>query len=153
MAIGRGRFDLLCEVTPLSFDRLMPNQGALGAFDCRGIVVTTQGCKGSLDEKRVAAAMEAFRGREIPEIDFRSRFFGPRCGVPEDPVTGSAHCMLAPYWAKRLGHAPDASRTVFGFQASKRGGIVRCEMDGSEGLRVMLSGQAITTLEGTMFCG
>ena len=74
--------------------------------------------------------------------DFVSRFFAPAKGVPEDPVTGSAHCMLAPYWAKRLGRDK-----VVGYQASKRGGTVVCEMQGD---RVSLSGRVAPYLMGTI---
>ncbi|XZE51636.1 PhzF family phenazine biosynthesis protein [Planctomycetaceae bacterium SH139] len=73
-------------------------------------------------------------------IDFVSRFFAPRHNINEDPVTGSAHCVLAPYWGAQLGK----SRLV-GFQASRRGGIVCCELLGE---RVALSGNAVTVLEG-----
>jgi PhzF family phenazine biosynthesis protein len=70
------------------------------------------------------------------EADFVSRFFGPRVGVPEDPVTGSAHCALAPYWAERLGRT-----RLLGYQASQRGGTVHVEHAGT---RVRLAGQAVT---------
>ncbi len=71
-----------------------------------------------------------------------SRFFAPRVGVDEDPVTGSAHCVLAPYWAAKLGRA-----RLVGFQASRRGGVVRVQAAGE---RVLLSGQAVTVLRGTL---
>jgi PhzF family phenazine biosynthesis protein len=74
--------------------------------------------------------------------DFVSRFFAPAKGVPEDPVTGSAHCMLAPYWADRLG-----KQKVVGYQASPRGGTVFCEMKGD---RVELSGRVAPYLTGTI---
>jgi len=74
--------------------------------------------------------------------DFVSRFFAPAKGVPEDPVTGSAHCMLAPYWAKRLGQDK-----VVGYQASARGGTVECELRGD---RVSLSGRVAPYLKGTI---
>jgi PhzF family phenazine biosynthesis protein len=74
--------------------------------------------------------------------DFVSRFFAPAKGVPEDPVTGSAHCMLAPYWAERLGR-----NTVTGYQASPRGGTVICKMNGP---RVQLSGRVAPYLKGTI---
>ena len=72
--------------------------------------------------------------------DFVSRFFAPSCGIDEDPVTGSAHCALAPYWMKRLGKNP-----LVGYQASKRGGIVgvRCI-----GQRVELTGSCVTMVSG-----
>ena len=76
------------------------------------------------------------------EYDFVSRFFGPALGVNEDPVTGSAHCYLAPLWAKRL-----SKDEVVGFQASKRTGIISCKLSGD---RVLLRGMAKTILMGTL---
>ena len=73
-------------------------------------------------------------------FDFKSRFFGPRVGVPEDPVTGSAHCGLAPYWGKKL-----AKKHLKAFQASSRGGQVGLELLDS---KVRLKGQAVTTVRG-----
>jgi predicted PhzF superfamily epimerase YddE/YHI9 len=73
-----------------------------------------------------------------PEFDFVSRFFAPGAGVDEDPVTGSAHTALGPYWAERLG-----KRELTAFQASPRGGVVRVR---TEGDRVVLGGQAVTVM-------
>ena len=73
-------------------------------------------------------------------VDFVSRFFSPRLGVPEDPVTGSAHCMLAPFWAERLGKT-----TLHAHQASARGGDVHCRVAGE---RVRLTGNAVQYFEG-----
>jgi predicted PhzF superfamily epimerase YddE/YHI9 len=74
------------------------------------------------------------------EYDFVSRYFAPAKGIPEDPVTGAAHCMLAPYWANRLG------KTVFrAFQASLRGGEITCRLSGD---RVRLEGACVFYLEG-----
>lgn len=72
-----------------------------------------------------------------PRYDFMSRFFAPAVGIPEDPVTGSAHCYLAPYWSKKLGKTH-----MTGFQASSRTGVVECELTGRD--RVTLRGNAIT---------
>ena len=72
--------------------------------------------------------------------DFVSRFFAPRLGIPEDPVTGSAHCGLAPFWAARLGKSELA-----GYQASERGGTVLVRLAGD---RVQLGGKAVTVLRG-----
>ncbi len=80
------------------------------------------------------------RGREV---DFVSRFFGPKLGVPEDPVCGSAHCELAPYWQAKLGKAKFSAR-----QLSHRGGEVGCEVSGN---RVTLSGCAVRFMEGEIF--
>ena len=74
--------------------------------------------------------------------DFVSRFFGPTVGITEDPVTGSAHCMMAPYWAERLGR-----RELSAYQASPRGGHVACAVDGD---RVRLTGGCVTYLRGTI---
>lgn len=72
--------------------------------------------------------------------DFVSRLFGPNVGIPEDPVTGSAHCLLAPYWSQKLGKTE-----MVGYQASRRGGFVRVEFLGA---RVLLKGYATTVLRG-----
>ncbi len=99
---------------------LRPDFNALERVEKRGVMVTAPG--------------------PSTEVDFISRYFAPRCGINEDPVTGSAHCCLAPYWAERLGKT-----TLVGYQASTRGGTVRCEVTGD---RVHLTGTAITVLEG-----
>jgi predicted PhzF superfamily epimerase YddE/YHI9 len=77
-----------------------------------------------------------------PGADFVSRFFAPGAGVAEDPVTGSAHCTLVPYWADRL-----AKTTLEARQVSRRGGALRCTMAGD---RVRMSGRAVVYLEGTI---
>lgn len=96
---------------------ITPDFSLLGTLDRRGVIITAPGA----------------------DVDFVSRFFAPRLGVPEDPVTGSAHCMLAPYWADRLG-----KRRLTARQVSKRGGRLACEMKGE---RVLLSGSAVTFME------
>jgi PhzF family phenazine biosynthesis protein len=75
-------------------------------------------------------------------VDFVSRYFAPHLGVPEDPVTGSAHCLLTPFWSERLG-----KRQLHARQLSKRGGELLCE---DRGERVGISGKAVLYLEGTM---
>jgi predicted PhzF superfamily epimerase YddE/YHI9 len=75
-----------------------------------------------------------------PRFDFVSRFFAPAAGIDEDPVTGSAHCCLGPYWSQRLG-----KNTLTAYQASARGGIVQLEVQGD---RVLLRGQAVTVMRG-----
>ena len=77
---------------------------------------------------------------EEPGFEFVSRFFAPSFGVDEDPVTGSAHCCLTPYWAERLGRPK-----MVAYQASSRGGTVHVELAGD---RVILGGRAITTVRG-----
>ena len=76
------------------------------------------------------------------QVDFVSRFFAPRQGIPEDPVTGSAHCTLVPYWAKRLGRP-----RLHALQLSSRGGELFCE---DRGDRVLIAGRAVLYLEGTI---
>lgn len=98
-----------------------PDFRALGTLDCRGVIVTAPG----------------------ESADFVSRFFAPSVGVPEDPVTGSAHCALAPYWADRLGQ-----KRVRGFQLSRRGGEVICDVRDD---RVGLAGRTVKYLEGQIF--
>jgi len=77
------------------------------------------------------------------DVDFVSRFFAPKQGIPEDPVTGRAHCTLIPYWSKRLGKAK-----LRAYQASPRGGELWCE---DRGERVTISGKAVPFLEGTIY--
>lgn len=76
------------------------------------------------------------------ELDFVSRFFGPGSGIDEDPVTGSAHCALAPYWAAKLG-----KNKLSAYQASARGGKLECTLVGD---RVKLAGSALTVLAGEL---
>jgi PhzF family phenazine biosynthesis protein len=121
MYVGKNRFDYLAEVdSELTLRNLKPDFGLLGTVAMRGVIVTSR---------------SASRG-----YDFVSRFFGPGCGINEDPVTGSAHCCLGPFWANRL-----AKNELIAFQASARGGIVRVRLAGN---RVILGGQAITVLRG-----
>jgi predicted PhzF superfamily epimerase YddE/YHI9 len=79
------------------------------------------------------------------DVDFVSRFFAPRAGVPEDPVTGSAHCTLIPYWARRLGKSELVAR-----QLSARGGEIRCELRGE---RVVIGGDVVEYLRGEIDVG
>jgi PhzF family phenazine biosynthesis protein len=75
-------------------------------------------------------------------FDFLSRFFAPAAGIDEDPVTGSAHCALAPYWSERL-----SKEKLTGYQASKRGGTVYVQLKGD---RVLLAGHAVTIARGKL---
>jgi PhzF family phenazine biosynthesis protein len=121
--IGRNKFDYLIELESEAAVRaLKPDHAQLRNFPVRGVIVTS----------RASSA----------DFDFVSRFFAPGSGVDEDPVTGSAHCCLAPYWAKRLGK-PELTA----YQASQRGGIVRMRVVGA---RVKLAGQAVTVLHGEL---
>ncbi|GAA2163572.1 PhzF family phenazine biosynthesis protein [Actinomadura napierensis] len=108
--------------------RLAPDMAALGRIDARGVVVTARLAEREHDR----------------EHDFVSRFFGARIllGDGEDPVTGSAHCALAPFWGERMG-----LEELTGYQASERGGYVRMALRGD---RVIISGEAVTVLDGTL---
>jgi PhzF family phenazine biosynthesis protein len=122
--IGCNRMDWVVELADESTLRsLAPAQEAVRQLGRRGLIVTARADPGAA-------------------YDFVSRFFAPQSGVPEDPVTGSAHCALAPLWVERLGRAP-----LVGYQASRRGGQV--EVEPREG-RVLLRGQAVTVLEGEL---
>ena len=77
------------------------------------------------------------------DVDFVSRFFAPGHGIPEDPVTGSTHCTLTPYWAERLGKTELSAR-----QLSARGGQLKLRLAGD---RVLISGTAVLYLEGTVY--
>jgi predicted PhzF superfamily epimerase YddE/YHI9 len=101
---------------------LRPDLTALARLSARGVIVTSPASR--------------------PDADFVSRFFAPAVGIPEDPVTGSAHCTLAPYWADRIGRSE-----LTGFQASARGGTVKVSLDGD---RVRLAGRAVTVLTGQL---
>jgi PhzF family phenazine biosynthesis protein len=121
--LGQTAFDYLVEIeSEATLRSLAPDLGLLARLPVRGVVITT----GSADGKH----------------DFVSRFFAPRLGVPEDPVTGSTHCALGPFWAARLGR-----NELVGYQASSRGGTVRVRVDGE---RVHLGGQAVTVLRGEL---
>ncbi len=99
---------------------LRPDFARLATLDCLGVIVTAPN----------------------DEVDFVSRFFAPGAGVPEDPVTGSSHCTLIPYWADRLG-----KDTLHARQISTRGGELFCQ---NKGGRVLISGRAIEYLSGTL---
>jgi PhzF family phenazine biosynthesis protein len=121
--VGRSKFDYLVEVSNEDAVRgIVPDFGQLARVEARGVMVTARG--------------------ERPGVDFVSRFFAPAAGVAEDPVTGSAHCCLTPYWAGKLGKTEMDAR-----QVSARGGRVRVRLDGD---RVRLFGQAVTVLRGEL---
>lgn len=113
--------DLVCVLdTAAEVRGLAPDPRALARIDARGIIVTAPG----------------------EDCDFVSRFFAPRAGVDEDPVTGSAHCKLVPYWSQRLGR-----RDLFARQVSKRGGELWCK---DRGERVTIAGHGVLVLEGVL---
>ncbi|MEV4474319.1 PhzF family phenazine biosynthesis protein [Nonomuraea salmonea] len=143
--VGKSQLDLLVEVDSAeTVAALTPDIPALTAVDARGVIVTAAGSK---TDTGTAAGTDTELDAEpvtspVAGSDFVSRFFAPNVGVPEDPVTGSAHCALAPYWADRLGRT-----SLVGAQLSKRGGVVHVTYAGD---RVHLAGQAITVMSGTL---
>ena len=123
--VGKTRLDYFLELEDEAAVReVRPDFRRLAALGVRGVIVTS-----TADESGA-------------RFDFVSRFFAPGSGVPEDPVTGSAHCALAPYWSERLGKTE-----LTGYQCSARGGIVRTRMAGD---RVILAGQAVTVFRGEL---
>lgn len=121
--VGRSRFDYLVQVESEAVLRdVSPDLRRLCAIEARGVIVTSKAASG--------------------DYDFVSRFFAPRAGIDEDPVTGSAHCTLADFWHRQLGKTRFLAR-----QISPRGGVLRVNLQGS---RVLLGGQAITVLRGEL---
>ena len=121
--VGKNQFDYLVEVESEDVvRRIKPDFGLLMSVNARGVIATSLA--------------------DSDEYDFVSRFFAPNAGVYEDPVTGSAHCCLSPFWSKRLG-----KDELVGYQASARGGVVKVRYEGD---RVILGGQAVTVLRGEL---
>jgi PhzF family phenazine biosynthesis protein len=121
--VGKSKFDYLVEVDGEETVRnLNPDFALLRAMQVRGVMVTSQATS--------------------PGYDFVSRFFAPGSGIDEDPVTGSAHCCLGPFWGRRLG-----KNELTAYQASRRGGTVRVRVSGD---RVYLSGKAVTVFRGEL---
>ncbi len=106
--------------SPVEVAALKPDMDLLAQLDCLGVIVTARG----------------------DAVDFVSRFFAPGAGVPEDPVTGSAHCTLIPFWAQRLGKSEMIAK-----QISRRGGELRCRDAGD---RVRMAGQAVVYCKGEL---
>ncbi len=121
--VGRNRFDYIVELgSEEELQQLNPDLALLADLPVRGVIVT---------------CLSSAQG-----VDFVSRFFGPAIGIDEDPVTGSAHCCLAPYWSRRLGKEVMTAR-----QLSPRGGALRVRL--GQG-RVYLQGQAVTVIRGQL---
>jgi PhzF family phenazine biosynthesis protein len=119
--VGKSKFDYLVQVdSEETVRRLNPDFPALKTLPVRGVIVTSQAT--------------------TPGFDFVSRFFAPAAGVNEDPVTGSAHCTLGPFWSRRMG-----KQDFLAYQASERGGALRVRVAGD---RVHLGGKAVTVLRG-----
>jgi len=122
-AFAVSQYDALAELDSQdAVEDLHPDIGALAALPYRGLIVTARS--------------------HAAGFDFVSRFFAPKVGVPEDPVTGSAHCVLGPYWKAKLG-----KDDFLAYQASARGGAVKV---GVRGERVLLGGQAVTVWRGEL---
>lgn len=122
---GRGRDDLLLVLeNAAAVETFVPDLPLITAITERGLIITAPGDTGS-------------------GLDMVSRFFAPRVGIAEDPVTGSAHCLLAVYWGYRLG-----KKLLHARQASPRGGLLMLELQGE---RVLLSGKANTLLKGDFY--
>lgn len=123
--VGRSKWDFIVEVATEDEVRgASPSMSQLRGVDARGVILTS--------------------ASSTPEFDFVSRFFAPRVGVDEDPVTGSAHCCLAPYWSTRLAKAHFRA-----YQASARGGVLDVTLEGD---RVRLAGRTVTVLRGSLLC-
>ncbi len=121
--VGSNQMDFLVEVESEAVVRsIQPDWVLLKTLPNRAVAVTSRA--------------------STPGYDFVSRFFAPKVGVNEDPVTGSAHCMLGPYWSRKLG-----KRELAAYQASARGGALRLRMVGD---RVYLEGRAVTVLRGEL---
>lgn len=121
--VGRSKFDYLIELgSEGSLRNIKPDFSLLKTLPVRGTIVTSLATSS--------------------DYDFVSRFFAPRVGVNEDPVTGSAHCTLGPFWSKRLGR-----NEFLAYQASERGGVLRIRVAGD---RVYLGGRAVTILRGEL---
>jgi PhzF family phenazine biosynthesis protein len=122
--VGKNKFDYLVEVDQKADLRcLEPDFGALKELGTRGVMVTSIS--------------------DVPEYDFISRFFAPGVGIDEDPVTGSAHTCLGPYWQTKLG-----KDEMVAYQASARGGVVHVRVAPD---RVYLQGQAVTVFKAEMY--
>ena len=121
--VGRSIFDYLVEVgSEEEVKDLKPDFVLLREIPIRGVIVTSRASS--------------------PGFDFVSRFFAPRVGIDEDPVTGSSHCCLGPYWADKVG-----KEEMVAYQASARGGTLRVRVEGD---RVYIGGQAVTVLRGEL---
>lgn len=123
VAVTRNVFDYMVEIeSEQELRALQPDHSTLRKVSARGIIVTARSSS--------------------PEFDFVSRFFAPGSGIDEDPVTGSAHTALGPYWGAKLGKTE-----MVGYQASARGGVVRVRLNGE---RVILGGQAVTVMQASL---
>jgi PhzF family phenazine biosynthesis protein len=121
--VGRSKFDEFVVLDSVAAVRnVRPDFRKLGPITSRGVIVTARS--------------------DDPRYDFQSRFFAPAVGIDEDPVCGSAHCSLTPYWSEQLG-----KRELHAYQTSSRGGVLRLKDHGD---RVTLGGQAVTVWQGEL---
>jgi PhzF family phenazine biosynthesis protein len=122
-AVTKNQFDYMVEIeSEEQLRALKPDHSTLRKIPVRGVIVTARS--------------------STPEFDFISRFFAPGSGIDEDPVTGSAHTALGPYWGPKLGKTE-----MTAYQASARGGVVRLRLNGD---RIILAGQAVTMTNATL---
>lgn len=136
-----GLGDVIAQVSPDAFQALPAtssiNMASIARIPARGVIVTSQGEQ---------PAGEVSEDVLLQPVHFQSRFFGPRCGVSEDPVTGSAHCALGPLW---IDHFGGSHSRLHAYQASARGGHVGVTWLKEEG-QVLLEGSAVPTKESTL---
>ena len=138
--VGLGRFDYLVELAGEAAVRgLAPDIRRLGELGTRGVIVTAAADPGGAGP---GPGPGSGSGSGPGGYDFVSRYFAPAAGIDEDPVTGSAHCTLGPFWTERLGRDE-----LTGYQASRRGGLVQVRPQGD---RVLLGGRAVTVLRGQL---
>ncbi|MEM8604948.1 MAG: PhzF family phenazine biosynthesis protein [Cyanobacteria bacterium P01_H01_bin.121] len=132
LAVAQNSLGYIAELASADIvQALDPNLQQLEQLPVNGVIVTSRGQKQSEQSPS-----------ELTQYDFVSRFFAPQIGIPEDPVTGAAHCCLGPYWQQKLGQSE-----FFAYQASHRGGEVKVTCQGD---RVLLQGQAVTVLRGEL---
>lgn len=140
--IGKAGSDILLEVETEDVLRdVNPDFALLRKIEIRGVILTSRPL-GSNKSSKINSDSASSSKTLKSDYDFVSRFFAPRVGIDEDPVTGSAHCALSVYWSGKLGRAK-----LIGFQASKRGGFVRTHFLGG---RVVIGGSAVIVIEGTI---
>ena len=140
-------YDIFIEITAISFLNInIIDYTALSSLGGRGVIITTLGGKhNQLNINEYLNEIETQKqGKSIFDnrFDFVSRFFAPLCGIPEDPVTGSAHCSLAPYWSQKLNL--NSNNIMIAYQASFRGGILQLQVIDN---RVILTGKCVTTIK------
>jgi PhzF family phenazine biosynthesis protein len=150
---GRSLYDLVIQVTPEIFqNNLTINQQSIEALGGRGCIVCCLGGKRTTTSLSSSSSggSDAEEGQIIYDkrYDFLSRFFAPCAGVPEDHVTGSAHCALAPLFFDQI---PGES-SLLGYQNSRRGGVLKCSYASDAKDRILLAGRGVTVMTSTLHC-